>query len=576
MHDEASHVRVAITMSERSEPDFMKSTSPALVDKLEFDLKRDLLASIVAFLVALPLCIGIAVAVGVSPGRALITGIIGGIVVGLFGGCPLQVSGPAAGLFVILADALVKQQEAYLATSDVSGMTAQQAENASLTFALLALGVSVMIAGSLQFAAGMLRLGQWFRAISPAVIEGMLAGIGILILVSQFNVMCDHDAVWRGHKAHGGLQYLANVPQAVWESSTEGFSSPHFQAAAIGILTVSIIVLWQAYAPAKMKLIPAALIAVLAAVAIVLATGWNIRKLEVSANIFSDVSLPTLTSLQLLLNLGVWVTGGMIAVVASAETLLSATAVDQMHHGPRTKYDRELCAHGVGNFLCGFLGALPMTGVIVRSSANVQAGATSRLSCILHGVWLLVFVALFPFLLAYIPKAALGAILVYTGFKLIKFKTVVELWKMDKGEALIFVATMSIIVAEDLLLGVLAGLALSALKLLHRFSHFEPKLTIHSSSQKAVLELEGAATFIRLPILASYLEQIPASVELHVDFTRLSYIDHACLELITSWAKRHSSTGGRLVIDWDSLHARFRDETLIQVATAKTLPASHL
>jgi MFS superfamily sulfate permease-like transporter len=167
---------------------------------------------------------------------------------------------------------------------------------------------------------------------------------------------------------------------------------------------------------------------------------------------------------------------------------------------------------------------------------------------------------LLPHLLAYIPKAALGAILVYTGYKLVKVKTLVELWKIDRGEALIFLATMTIIVVEDLLLGVLAGLALSALKLLHRFSHLQPKLTIDSSGKHATLELEGAATFIRLPVLASFLDQVPPGAQLQVDFTHLTYIDHACLELMTSWSKRHSSTGGGLVIDWDSLHARFKDD----------------
>jgi MFS superfamily sulfate permease-like transporter len=522
-----------------------------------FDLKRDLLASIVVFLVALPLCIGIAVAVGVSPGKALITGIIGGIVVGAIGGCPLQVCGPAAGLFVIIADAILKQKNYYLAS-----VQPEASEADAMLYALTALGVSVMIAGGMQFAAGQLRLGQWFRAVSPAVIEGMLAGIGVLILASQFHVMCDHDAMWHGHKAHGGLQYLAAIPEALKQSFTGGLENPKLQAATVGLICIAIIVLWQAYAPKSLRLIPGALIAVLVAVLLTVLSGWDVRKLTVSANVLEDVTWPSLLSLQLLTNGSVWVAGAMIAVVASAETLLCATAVDQMHGGPRTKYDQELCAHGVGNFLCGFLGALPMTGVIVRSSANVQAGATSRLSTILHGIWLLIFVVLLPHVLAYIPKAALGAILVYTGYKLVKIKTLIELWKIDRGEVLIFLSTMTIIVVEDLLLGVLAGLALSAMKLLHRFSHLAPKLTVQADGKTAQLELEGAATFIRLPVLASFLDQVPAGAELHVDFTHLTYIDHACLELMTSWAKRHSSTGGRLVIDWESLHARFKPEAL--------------
>ena len=544
-----------------------------------FDLKRDLLASIVVFLVALPLCIGIAVAVGVSPGRALITGIIGGIVVGAIGGCPLQVCGPAAGLFVILADAILKQRTIYSA----SHPDATEAETTS--YALLALGVSVMIAGVLQFAAGQFRLGQWFRAVSPAVIEGMLAGIGVLIFASQFHVMFDHEARWGDHKAHGGLQLLATIPDAVLScfvekpapapivKSTEHETAPekvavkppvppaqHRQAATIGFISIAIIVLWQAFAPKAIKLIPGALIAVLVAIGIVVFGEWNVAMLEVSSRLADDVTFPNMQSLEMLLHPSVIYSGCLIAVVASAETLLCATAVDQMQNGPRTKYDRELCAHGIGNFLCGVLGALPMTGVIVRSSTNVQAGATSRLSTILHGTWLLIFVVLLPHLLAYIPKAVLGAILVYTGYKLVKYKTLVELWKVDKGEALIFLTTMTVIVVEDLLLGVLVGLACSAMKLLHRFSHLEPKLTIDPGGNRAVLELEGAATFTRLPVLASFLDQVPTGAELHVDFTHLTYIDHACLELITTWSKLHRSTGGSLVIDWDSLHARFKDD----------------
>ncbi len=545
-----------------------------------FDVKRDLLASVVVFLVALPLCIGIAVAVGVSPGKALITGIIGGIVVGAVGGCPLQVCGPAAGLFVIIADAILKQRTLF------ANGHAGASEAEATSYALLALGVSVMFAGVLQFAAGQMRLGQWFRAVSPAVIEGMLAGIGVLIFASQFHVMCDHEARWGDHKAHGGMQLLATIPDAIKscfvekpvaisEASEHGAAeaknkpaanalprpaAQHRHAAIIGMIAVAIIVGWQAYTPKWLRLIPGALVAVLVGIGIVYFSGWNVIMLEVSNRILDDVTFPTSESLRLIFNPSVLLTGGMIAVVASAETLLCATAVDQMQNGPRTKYDQELCAHGIGNFLCGMLGALPMTGVIVRSSANVQAGATSRLSAILHGVWLLVFVVLLPHLLAYIPKAALGAILVYTGYKLVKYKTLVELWKMDRGEAAIFMATMTIIVVEDLLLGVLAGLALSALKLLHRFSHLQPQLTIDPSRNRVILELEGAATFIRLPVLASFLEQVPAGAELHVDFSRLTYIDHACLELLTSWSKRHSSTGGRLVIDWDSLHARFKDD----------------
>ena len=230
-----------------------------------------------------------------------------------------------------------------------------------------------------------------------------------------------------------------------------------------------------------------------------------------------------------------------------------------MQSHSRTQYDRELAAQGVGNMVCGLLGALPMTGVIVRSSANVDAGARTRLSTILHGVWLLVFVSMLAFMLRMIPTAALAAMLVYTGYKLINVKAIRELRKYGWGEVLIYAATLGTIVCTDLLTGVLTGVALSAAKLLHRFSHLDVRLEV-KKEQVATLELEGAATFVRLPLLAAELERVPDNVELHVDFENLDYIDHACLDLLMNWAKQHEGNGGTLVIDWESLHAKFHSE----------------
>ena len=257
------------------------------------------------------------------------------------------------------------------------------------------------------------------------------------------------------------------------------------------------------------------------------------------------------------------ISGLIMAVIASAETLLCATAVDQMHSGPRTRYDRELAAQGVGNLLCGMVGALPMTGVIVRSAANVQAGAKSRLSAILHGAWLLVIVLLMTSLLRTIPVASLAGILVYTGFNLIDVRGFVRLWRENRAEAAIFLITFIVIVVEDLLVGVLTGVVLSAVKLLVTFSRLRLELSNTTGSagrSQCVLTMSGAATFLRLPLLAAKLEQVPAGATLRVEFVRLSYIDHACLELLTGWARQHASSGGKVEIDWDSLHARFRTD----------------
>jgi MFS superfamily sulfate permease-like transporter len=518
--------------------------------------REDFLASIVVFLVALPLCIGIAVAVGVSPARALLTGIIGGVVVGFLAGSPLQVSGPAAGLFVIVADLLAKGRESFVAKMG-GGETV--AEGDAITYSLMVLGTSVFLAGVMQIIAGRLKLGQWFRAVSPAVIKGMLAGIGVLILVSQFHVMLDHVAIWNGDKAQGGLQYLATIPDAVMKCFPVDTSANHHLAALTGILTIACIVIWPLVAPKRLKLLPAALVGIAAATVFAAIAGLEIQRLQVSENMFQDTTLPTtITWFQLLLDPAVITGAIVIALVASAETLLCATAVDQMHSGVRTDYDKELTAQGIGNVLCGLIGALPMTGVIVRSSANVNSGAKTRGSAIMHGFWLLLFVAALPFVLAWIPRAALGALLVHIGFKLVNVKQIRELWRTSRSEVAIYLATLLVIVGQDLLAGVVVGILLSAVKLLYRFSHLE--LDVQNEGNISRLQMHGAATFLRLPALAHKLDEVPESAELHVDFEHLSYIDHACLDLLMNWARQHEGTGGSLVIDWESLHGRFADD----------------
>jgi MFS superfamily sulfate permease-like transporter len=211
--------------------------------------------------------------------------------------------------------------------------------------------------------------------------------------------------------------------------------------------------------------------------------------------------------------------------------------------------------------LCGLVGGLPMTGVIVRSAANVHAGAKTNLSSILHGVWLLVFVVFLTALLRLIPTAALAGILVYTGFKLIDWKGFLHLWHTSRTEALIFLATVTVVVVEDLLWGVITGIVLSAVKLLVTFSHLDVQLLPaedKSGHERVTLSIAGAATFLRLPVLAAKLDEVPQGAHLHVDFEHLDYIDHACLELLMKWEKQHESAGGRLFIDWGQLHARFR------------------
>ncbi|MBA2117703.1 SulP family inorganic anion transporter [Bremerella alba] len=526
--------------------------------------RKDFISSIVVFLVALPLCIGIAVAVGVNPARALITGIVGGLIVGIFSGSPLQVSGPAAGLFVIVADLIAQQKAKFLGF--YSGPE-DAADGAAMTYALSALGLSVLVAGGIQIAAGKLGIGRWFQAVSPAVINGMLAGIGILIIVSQFHVMLDHEAIWHGHKAHGGLEYMATIPEAIWKCfDLSGTGPAHHLAAAIGIVTITTMILWQSFAPKQLKLIPAALLGIGLATIVAMVLGFSIRNLDVPDNLLDEVSFlnstPAWTSI--LGDPSVYIAALVIALVASAETLLCATAVDKMKPGHKTNHDKELTAQGFGNMLCGLVGALPMTGVIVRSSANVNAGGQTRGATIMHGAWLLLFIVFLPQVLTLVPRAALGALLVYTGFKLVNIKQIKELYKTSWSEFAIYATTVILIVSFDLLIGVIAGIVLSAIKLLATFTRFEADLFVNEEEKKATLSLHGAATFLRLPILAQRLEEIPEDVELHVDLSNLTYVDHACFESLMDWAKQHEKTGGTLIIDWSQLHGKFQKEVDIR------------
>lgn len=497
--------------------------------------KTDLPASIVVFLVALPLSMGIAIASGVPMAHAasagLITAIIGGVVTGALSGCTLQVSGPAAGLAVMVA--LFVQEHGFQT-----------------------LGVIVLLAGLVQLAAGLLRLGQVFRAVSPSLIQGMLAGIGILIFASQFHVMVD-DMPPGTCKEFGGIVNLWTLPQAVWKGISE---TVHRPAALIGLLTIVTMFLWNRLAPQKLKLLPAPLLGVVVGTSCAAILQADLKYVPVPDNLLEVLRWPGGSDFRALSDRAIWLAGLSLAFVASAESLLTATAVDSMQrHAPRTRYDRELAAQGVvGNILCELAGVLPMTGVIVRSSANVLAGARTRPSTILHGVWMLVFITLLPGVLSLIPVASLAAVLVCTGVKLMNPKAMRTLWRTDRAEAGIYAATLGTVAAVDLLTGIAVGIALALARLLHSVSHLEVAVEEEKGSDRTTIHLKGAATFIRLPKLAAALERVRPDAQVHVNFHELTYIDHACLDLLINWEQQHKAAGGELVIDWDRLRAVFQ------------------
>lgn len=504
-------------------PALNPTNSPRLA-RLRDAFQTDFLPSIVVFLVALPLCLGIAVASGAPPALGLITGIVGGLVVGAIAGSPLQVSGPAAGLAVIVWDLIQR-------------------------FGLGGLGVIVLLAGLVQISAGVLRGGRWFQAVPPSLIYGMLAGIGVLILASQFHVMMDDKP--RG----SGLANLASIPEAIWQAVYPSGSAAHHLAALTGVITIGSLLAWNRFAVERLRAIPGPLVAVVVGTLFAAAFSLPIKYVTLPDNLFGAAHWLELPSLSLLLDPAALMAAVALAIIASAETLLCAVAVDRMHGGPRTQFDRELVAQGVGNTICGLLGALPMTGVIVRSSANVSAGAKTRLSAVLHGGWLLAFVVAMPFVLRVVPIASLAAVLVFTGYKLVNVAVVQQLRRYGRGELVIYFGTLGAIVTTDLLTGVALGLALALLRLVLTFSRL--KLRLHEDPAKGTVavELDGNATFLRLPQLVEVLASVPANRRVQLSAERLSYIDHACVQALEDWERLYRARGGEVEIPWEALHA---------------------
>lgn len=489
-------------------------------------LWADLSASLVVFAVALPLCIAIAKASGVPTSAGIITAAIGGVVVGLLGGGELQVSGPTAGLIMI-----------------VLGLREQSP--------VIPLAAAGMIAGLLQLAGGYLRLGKWFRAISPAVVLGTLAGIGMSLILQQLHVTVDDPS------AGDPITNLLNLPRAVIGIFQEHGHPSHFPAAATGLLTLAVLLSWKRLPLGPLGRVPAPMAALTAATAIAFLLRLPVQTVEFDS-LLSGLNAIDYAQLPVwLANPAIWLAGATIALVASSESLLTAVATDQLHSGPRTRYDKELAAQGIGNLICGAAGALPMASVVIRSSANVEAGARTRLATVLHGLWMLGFAWLLPGLLKLIPTCALAAILVPTGIKLIQHRQIRQLQMRSRSEWWICMLTAATVVLGSLPTGVLVGIGLSLLKLIYTFSRL--KIREHRTPQcQTVLQLEGAATFLRLPKLAAALGNIPPHETLHVDIKKLSYIDHACLELLQQWNVQQQSTGGALVLDWDILHSRFQ------------------
>ncbi|WP_086822875.1 bifunctional SulP family inorganic anion transporter/carbonic anhydrase [Allokutzneria sp. NRRL B-24872] len=464
-------------------------------------LRRDLPASLVVMLIAIPLSLGIAAASGAPMISGLIAAVVGAVVAGALAGAPLQVSGPAAGLTVIVA-----------------GMIAEYGWAATTFITLLG--------GAIQLVLGITRMGRAALSLSPAVVHGMLAGIGAVIALSQIHV------VLGGQPQSSVLANLRDLPGQV--------VGHHDAAFGIGIVTFAVLLVWPRIP--KVSLIPAPLVAVAVATAVSIGFGLTVPRVDLPENVLSGITLPTLPSGNFG---GILVAAFTIAAVASVESLLSAVAVDKLHTGPRANLDKELVAQGAANMASGALGGLPVTGVIVRSSTNVAAGAKTRASAILHGVWIALFVLFLGSTLELIPMAALAAVLVLTGIRLVSLAHMRELWK--HREFPVYVVTFAGVVFLDLVKGVLLGIAVALLLALWRLTRATVEVAEDSADQWRVV-VSGSLIFLGVAKLVNELRRVPEGkqvvLELHVDF-----MDHAGYEAIHDWRSGYERTGGTVRVD---------------------------
>lgn len=477
----------------------------------------DLAAGLVVFFVAVPLCLGIALASGAPLFSGIVAGIIGGIVIGTISKSQLSVSGPAAGLAAIVL----------VAITDLGAF------NIFLC--------AVIIAGIFQLILGFLKAGSIANYLPSNVIEGMLAGIGIIIILKQIPHAVGFDKDYEGNESFTdptGGNTFSDFAQSL-EFITLG-------AIVISIVSVAIILSWDKIPFVKnFKAIPSALVAVVVAVVLneifissfpVLAIGKEHLVGLPLVNSLSDIpNLISLPDFSGFLNKKVWIVGFTLAIVASIETLLCLEAVDRLD--PLRRYsptNRELKAQGIGNILSGFLGGLPMTSVIVRSSANVNANAVTKLSAITHGVLLLVSVLAIPFLLNKIPLAVLASILILTGYKLAKPALFIKWWSNGLYQFIPFIVTILGIIFTDLLIGVGLGLVVSVFFIL-RENLKSPYFFVqkeHKQGEVIHINLAQEVSFLNKAAIKLTLENLPEESYVIIDASEAVYIDHDILELV--------------------------------------------
>lgn len=479
-------------------------------------LRHDLAAGLSVFLVALPLCLGIALASGAPLYAGILSGIIGGLVVASVSGSALAVSGPAAGLSTLVAATIV----------------------ASGDYRVFLL--SVMLAGLFQLLLGILKLGVIANYFPSAVIKGMLAAIGILLISKQIPLVLGYEKpdFWSS-----GFVDLITSKNFLGDLSE---FTQHITLSSVIVSSCSLaamLIMQQPFAQ-KLSKVPAPLLAVLVGILLNyllahLSPSLALKPsqlVNIPSDMFSNITFPDFSAL---FSKGqIWKDGIIIGAVATLETLLCIEAIDKLdRHNRITPVNRELVAQGIGNMVCGLLGAIPVTAVVVRGAANVDAGARTKLSAITHGAFLFIAVLLFPVVLNKIPYASLAAILLVTGYNLTKPKLYKNMWQLKWKQFLPFLFTIIVILATDLLIGVGIGLIISIYFIVQNNFKADYKVskTIRNGIETDLIELNSNVTFLNKVKLKQVLDDIPEYSVLTIDGSKCNFIDYDILEIISEY-----------------------------------------
>ncbi len=480
-------------------------------------LKNDFPSGLVVFLVALPLCLGIALASGAPLFSGIISGIIGGLVVGFLSNSQVSVSGPAAGLTAIVFTAITTLG----------------------SFELFLL--TVVLAGAMQLLLGILKAGTISNYFPNNVIEGMLAGIGVIIFLKQIPHAIGYDK-----DAEGDFFFVEKTGGNSLTSLVKAFESIHIGATIITVMALIILILWEKIPFLKnLKLIPGALVAVVSGIILnnifisssssLAVQADHLVTLAVVRSYADFKSIFVFPDINGITNYTVWLTAATIAVVASIETLLCIEAGDRMDIYKRfSNPNKELRAQGVGNMLSGLIGGLPMTSVVVRTSANINSGARTKLSAIIHGALILISVMLIPTILNQIPLATLAAILLLIGYKLASPDKVKHFWAQGIYQFLPFIVTLLAVVFIDLLKGVAIGMIISFIFILignAKKAYFFKRETYHDGDIIHI-DLAQEVSFLNKAAIKMTLQNLPDNAKVIIDASRSIYIAHDVLDLI--------------------------------------------